>query len=109
MEKGYLRWLEEKKLKDILKLRGHAKILVLFLMKRLNDGVGLKFSLDYILDLLGLKEKYSKLPKFRFNFYVKKMIIPAMEKAANILGCSCTYYKKKGVVIIEKKKRWQLM
>ncbi len=103
MEHGYLRWLEEKKLKDILHLKKFARILVLFLMKRINDGPMVKYKIESILDLLGVREKYEKLPRYRYNFNVRRTVIPAVEKAANMLGYSCTYKQKEGMVWIEKK------
>jgi len=104
MEHGYLRWLEENKLKEILHLRGYARVLVLLLMKRINDGPGVRYKLENILDILGVREMYEKLPGYRFNFYVKRRIIPAIEKAAGMIGYICTYKNKEKMFILEKKR-----
>jgi|GEM_PF-6824740 len=104
MEHGYLRWLEENKLKEILHLRGYARVLVLLLMKRINDGPGVRYKLENILDILGVRKMYEKLPGYRFNFYVKRRIIPAIEKAAGMIGYICTYKNKEKMFILEKKR-----
>jgi len=88
MEMGYIRWLEDKKLKDILRLRGHAKILVLFFLKRIGQGKLGVYTMESILEYLGVKEKYEKMSiKYR-NREIKRTILPAIEKAVKVLGLS---------------------
>lgn len=108
MEHGYLRWLEENDLKEILHLRKFARVLALFLLKRTNFGPGVKFSLDKVLDILGVKEKYKKLQRKFFNLSLKRTIIPAVEKAAKTIGY-VSYYKKKEKIFIIEKQRKSLM
>lgn len=95
LEKGYLRFLQESDLKDIIKLRGYAKVLALFLLKVVGYKESQDFKLATILRYLGVEDKYNKLPGHRFNFYITKMIVPAVEKAAKSIGFSCTYRKDK--------------
>ena len=105
MERGYLRWLEENKLKEILHLRGHAKVLALFLLKRTNNGPGVKFILDRILEVLGVKEKYGKLPKFRRNENIKRYVIPTVERASNTIGYGSKYNPEEKMFYIWKEKK----
>jgi len=105
MEHGYLRWLEENKLKEILHLRGNAKILTLFLLKQTNSGPGLKYSLEKIMDILGVREKYGYLPKFRRNENIKRYVIPAIEKAANTIGYGSKYYPEEKIFRIWKERK----
>ena len=105
MEMGYLRWLEENELKEILHLRGYAKVLALFLLKRTNNGPGVKFILDRILEVLGVKEKYGKLPKHRFNFYIKRRIIKAIERASNTIGYGSKYNPEEKMFYIWKEQK----
>ncbi|MDO9576068.1 MAG: replication initiator protein A [bacterium] len=105
MEMGYLRWLEENELKEILHLKKFARVLALFLLKRTNNGPGVKFSLNKILDILGVKEKYEKLPGHRFNFYVKRTIIPAVEKASKTIRYGSKYDPKEKMFYIWKERK----
>ncbi len=88
MEMGYIRWLEDKKLKDILRLRGYTKVLVLFLMKRIGQGKLGVYTMDSILEYLGVKEKYEKMSTKYKNREIKRTILPAIEKAVKVLGLS---------------------
>ena len=67
MEMGYIRWLEDKKLKDILRLRGHAKVLVLFFLKRIGQEKLGVYTMESVLEYLGVKEKYEKMPTMYKN------------------------------------------
>ena len=95
LEQGYVKFLEEKSLLDILKLRGHAKVLALFLIKLIGSKHVQVLNIETVLKYLGLQNKYHALEKKYFNLNVKKVIIPAMEKAAKAIGISCTYNKDK--------------
>jgi hypothetical protein len=95
LEKGYLRILEESDLKHIIKLRGHAKVLALFFIKLLGYKTEQTLNLKTVLRYLGMEEKWSKLPAFRFNRNVKRSVIPSMEKASSAIGFSCAYNKDK--------------
>ena len=95
LEQGYVKFLEEKSLLDILKLRGHAKVLALFLIKLIGSKHVQVLNIETVLKYLGLQNKYHVLEKKYFNLNVKKVIIPAMEKAAKAIGISCTYNKDK--------------
>jgi hypothetical protein len=95
LEKGYVKFLTESSLRDILKLRGHAKVLALFLLKLVGSKSRQDLNLRTVLKYLGVEDKYNKLPGYRFRFYVSKMITPAMEKAAKAIGLSCAYNKDK--------------
>ncbi|HRR96940.1 MAG TPA: hypothetical protein P5150_09470, partial [Candidatus Ratteibacteria bacterium] len=88
MEMGYIRWLEDKKLKDILRLRGHAKVLVLFFLKRIGQEKLGVYTMESVLEYLGVKEKYEKMPTMYKNQEIKRTIIPAIEKAVKVLGLS---------------------
>jgi hypothetical protein len=95
LEKGYLRILEESDLKHIIKLRGHAKVLALFFIKLLGYKTEQALNLKTVLRYLGMEEKWSNLPVFRFNRNVKRSVIPSMEKASSAIGFSCAYNKDK--------------
>ena len=95
LERGYMKLLEESSLLDIIKLRGHAKILALFLLKLLGYKPQQDLNLQTVLRYLGVENRWSKLPPFRFNDNIKRTVIPAMEKASNAIGISCTYNKDK--------------
>ena len=95
LEQGYVKFLEEKSLLDILKLRGHAKVLALFLIKLIGSKPVQVLNIETVLKYLGLQNKYHALEKKYFNLNVKKVITPAMEKAAKSIGISCTYNKDK--------------
>jgi len=105
MERGYLRWLEENELKEILHLRKFARVLALFLLKRTNSGPGVKFGLDKVLDILGVKEKYKKLPKFRRNENIKRYVIPAVERASNTIGYGSKYNPEEKMFYIWKEQK----
>ncbi len=92
MEKGYIKFLEEKNLKDILKIKSYfAKTLVLLFIKRFWEGNPMPHNLDTILEYLGVKERYKNLPRWRRNNYIKRTIIPAVKEAARFLGYTATY------------------
>ncbi len=92
MEQGYIKFLEEKNLKDILKIKSYfAKTLVLLFMKRFWEGNPMPHNLDTILEYLGIKEKYKNLPRWRRNDYIKRHIIPAVQEAARFLGYTAIY------------------
>lgn len=95
LEKGYVKFLTESSLRDILKLRGHAKVLALFLLKLAGSKSRQDLNLRTVLRYLGVEDKYNKLPGYRFRFYVSKMITPAMGKASKAIGISCAYDKDK--------------
>lgn len=95
LEQGYVKFLEEKSLLEILKLRGHAKVLTLFLLKLLGHKPQQDLNLQTVLRYLGVENRWSKLPPFRFNDNIKRTIIPAMERAAKAIGLSCVYNKDK--------------
>ena len=95
LEQGYVKFLEEKSLLDILKLRGHAKVLALFLIKLIGSKPMQVLNIETVLKYLGLQNKYHALEKKYFNLNVKKVITPAMEKASKSIGISCTYNKDK--------------
>ena len=93
LEQGYIKFLEESSLRDILKLRGHAKVLALFLLKLLGSKPRQDLNLKTVLRYLGVEDKYKQLPVKFCNLNVKRHIIPAMEKASNAIGLSCVYNK----------------
>jgi hypothetical protein len=95
LERGYMKLLEESSLLDIIKLRGHAKVLALFLLKLLGSKPQQDLKLKTVLRYLGVENRWSKLPPFRFNDNIKRTIVPAMEKAAKAIGLSCAYNKDK--------------
>lgn len=91
IEKGYIRYLKRNSLLEIIRLRGHAKILALYLLKLAGYKKELEQNLNTILKLLGLEEKYKGMEKKYFNRYVKEVIVPAMEKASAVIGFHCEY------------------
>ncbi len=95
LDKGYLKILEESDLKHIIKLRGHAKGLSLFLIKLLGRKAEQDLNLGTILKYLGVEDKYGKLPPKYFNLYVKRSIVPAVEKAAKAIGFISSYAKQR--------------
>lgn len=95
LEKGYVKFLTESSLRDILKLRGHAKVLALFLLKLVGPKSRQDLNLQTVLKYLGVGDKYNRLLKKNFNTNVKKQIVPAMKKASKAIGISCAYDKDK--------------
>ena len=95
LEHGYVKFLEEKSLIEIIKLRGHAKVLALFLLKLLGYKPQQDLNLQTVLRYLGVEGKYNKLPRKYFNSYVKRHVAPAMEKASKAIGISCAFNKDK--------------
>ena len=95
LEHGYVKLLTESSLRGILKIRGHAKVLALFLLKLLGYKSHQDLNLKTVLRYLGVENKYNKLPGYRFRFYISKMITPAVEKAAKVIGFTCAYNKNK--------------
>jgi hypothetical protein len=95
LEHGYVKLLTESFMRGILRLRGHAKVLSLFLIKLLGYKSRQDLNLRTVLRYLGVENRWSKLPPFRFNDNIKRTIIPAMEKAARAIGLSCVYNKDK--------------
>jgi len=91
IEKGYVKYLKKNSLLNIIRLRGHAKILALYLLKLAGHKKDLEQNLDTVLRLLGLEEKYKKMEKRYFNRYVKEVIVPAMERASETIGFYCKY------------------
>ncbi len=92
MEQGYIKFLEEKDLKDILKIRSpFAKTLVLLFIKRFWEGSPTPHHINTILEYLGLKDKYEKFPRWKKNKYIRQSIIPAIQEAAKFLGYTVTY------------------
>ncbi len=92
MEEGYIKFLEEKNLKDILKIKSYfAKVLVLLFIKRFWDETPRQIQIDTILEYLGVKERYQQLPRYKRNFEIKRTIIPSVTEAAKFLGYSVTY------------------
>ena len=91
LRRGYRKSID---LEKVLHLRGYAKFLCLYLMKRTGAKKEFEHNLDTILKLLGLEKKWGKLPKFRLNFYVERTIIPAMKKASGTIGFRCEYKKE---------------
>ena len=105
LEHGYVKLLTESSLRGILRLRGHAKVLALFLLKLLGYKSQQDLNLQTVLRYLGVENKYNKLPGYRFRFYINKIIAPAAEKAANAIGFSCTYDKARQQFHIRRIKR----
>ena len=91
LRRGYRKSVD---LEKVFHLRGYAKFLCLYLMKRIGAKKEFEHNLDTILRLLGLEKKYKKLPPKYFNRNVKKFIIPAMEKASETIGFHCEYKKE---------------
>lgn len=86
MEKGYLKVLEEKNLLKMLRLKGYAKVLALLFAKKLGIDQEKTYTIMYVLELLGVKEKYEKYERWERNEYFKRVIIPAVSQAADVLG-----------------------
>jgi hypothetical protein len=86
MEKGYLKVLEEKKLVKMLKLRGYAKILALLFAKKLGIDQERTYTIMHVMELLGVKEKYVQYDPMKRNRFIKKVLITAIGKAADVLG-----------------------
>jgi len=86
MEKGYLKVLEEKKLIKMLRLKGYAKVLALLFAKKIGIDQEKTYTISYSLELLGLKEKYEEYNERERNDYLKRVIIPAVSQAADVLG-----------------------
>lgn len=92
MEAGYLKFLEEHKLKDILKIRSYfAKTLVLLFLKRFWENNTREIFINTILEFLGVKKKYNTLSTKRRNENIKRYIIPAVQEAADFVGFAVTY------------------
>ncbi len=90
MEEGYLKVLEEKSLMKILRLRGYASVLALFLLKKIGTDKEKNLTMEFILEILGIKQKYLQYSLRDRNRNIKKNIIPALEKAANSIGYKIT-------------------
>lgn len=95
LEHGYVKFLTESSLKGMLKLRGYAKVLALFLLKLLGYKPRQDLNLQTVLKYLGVEDKYNRLPRKYFNRNVRKYIISAMEKATSAIGLRCAYDKEK--------------
>lgn len=95
LEEGYLKLLEENDLQQIVRLRGYAKVLALYLLQLIGHKSKQILNIETVLRYLGLEGKYNKLPKKYFNRNVKKVIEPAMERACGIFGYTATYDKEK--------------
>jgi hypothetical protein len=93
MEKGYIKFLEEKGLKEILKIKSYfAKTLILLFIKRFSEsGYIPEYKVNTILEYLGVKEKYDNYKMFIKRQAIKRTIIPAVQEAADFLGYSITY------------------
>ena len=91
IEKGYVKYLRKNSLLNIIRLRGHAKILALYLLKLAGHKKELEQNLETVLRLLGLEEKYKRMEKRYFNRYVKEVVAPAMERASKTIGFHCEY------------------
>ncbi|MCL5674300.1 MAG: hypothetical protein M1501_00960 [Candidatus Omnitrophica bacterium] len=93
MEIGYVKFLKKRELSDILKIKSyHAKALILLFIKRFGGSSFIpEYKVDTILEYLGVKNRYDKLPIKKKNFNIKRTIIPAVQEAANFLGFSVTY------------------
>ena len=94
IEKGYVKYLTKNSLLNIIRLRGHAKILALYLLKLAGYKKELEQNLETILRLLGLEDKYKRMEKRYFNRYTKEIIIPAMKRASETIGFHCEYKKE---------------
>lgn len=103
LEQGYFKLLEESGLKKIIKLRGHAKVLALYIIQLIGRKEEQFLDLNTVLRYLGLEEKYNKLPGHRFTYYVRKMVVPAMGKACETIGYICSYDKEEKQFHIERK------
>ena len=91
LRRGYRKSVD---LEKVFHLRGYAKFLCLYLMKRIGAKKEFEHNLNTILKLLGLESKWKKLPNFRLNFYVERTIIPAMKRASETIGFHCEYKKE---------------
>ena len=105
LEAGYIKYLNEQNLLKILKLQGYPKILALYFLKLIGEKSSFEQKLDTILKLIGKEEKYKKYSAWRFNENVKRVIIPAVKKALEVIGFECTYNKKERKFYFKKKEQ----
>ena len=103
-EAGYIKYLDEQNLLEILKLQGYAKILALYFLKLIGEKTNFEQKLDTILKLLGKEEKYKTYSVRRFNENVNRVIVPAVKKALEIIGFDCFYNNKERKFYFFKKK-----
>jgi hypothetical protein len=103
-EAGYIKYLGERNLVEILKLQGYAKILALYFLKLIGEKTNFEQNLDTILKLLGKEEKYKTYSARELNKNVKRIIVPAVKKALEVIGFDCFYNNKERKFYFFKKK-----
>jgi len=76
----------------------------LYFLKLIGEKTNFEQNLDTILKLLGKEEKYKTYSARELNKNVKRIIVPAVKKALEVIGFDCFYNNKERKFYFFKKK-----